>query len=179
MALRLFIWYNRNRHAILDKYGNKTGKTKERVKPMEMIEGEYYLMVDIWILNNQGEFLISKRVPTVNPEPDRWQPTCGCVIAGEDSISAALREVNEELGLVLSPKNSQLVKRYIAWDKAIIDVWLFRQDFLINEVVLQPTETNDAMWSTKDSIIQLINDDRFICYERVPYINELFLYCRL
>ena len=119
---------------ILDEFGNKTGKTGERGKPLN--QGEYYLIVDVWIINNQDEFLISKRVPTAKPEPNRWQPTCGNVVAGEDSISAALREAKEELGIMLNPENGEMIKRYIAWDNAIIDVWLFRQNVNIDEVVL-------------------------------------------
>ena len=164
---------------VLDKYGNKTGKVIERTKPMLMADGEYYLIVDVWILNSKGELLISKRVPTVEPEPNRWQPTCGCAIAGDDSISAALREVSEELGVILNPQNGELVKRYVAWDKAIIDVWLFWQDIDINEVVLQPKETDDVLWATSNLIMQLVESDKFLCRERVPYIKELFRICGL
>ena len=164
---------------ILDKHGNKTGKIKERTKPMKPAKGEYYLIVDVWILNAKGEFLISKRVPTADPEPNRWQPTCGCAVAGDDSLSAALREVNEELGITLDPKNGERVKRYIAWDKAIIDVWLFRQDVNIEEVVLQPNETDGVMWATSDFVAQLIGSDKFLCRERVPYVEELFQVCGL
>jgi len=157
---------------ILDEFGNKTGKTGERGK--ELNQGEYYLIVDVWIINSQGEFLLSKRVPTAEPEPNRWQPTTGNVVAGEDSISAAIREAEEELGIMLNPENGEMIKRYIAWADAIIDVWLFRQDININDVVLQPRETNDAMWATSEVIEQLIKNDEFLNSHRVPYINELF-----
>ena len=157
---------------ILDKYGNKTGKTIERGKPMG--QGEYFLIVDVWIMNNKGEFLISKRVPTTEPEPDKWQPTTGCAIAGEDSMSAALREVKEELGIMLNQENGKMLKRYIAWDNAIIDVWFFQQEVNINEVVLQPEETDDVLWATRDFIKQLIKNDRFLSVHRVPYLEELF-----
>ena len=112
---------------VLDKHGNKTGKIIERGKQL-LLKGEYFLIVDVWIMNNKGEFLISKRTPTTEPEPDKWQPTTGCAVAGDDSISAALREVKEELGITLNPENGKMIKRFIAWEKAIIDVWLFRQE---------------------------------------------------
>jgi len=162
---------------ILDEFGNKTGRTGERGKPLN--QGEYYLIVDVWVINNKNEFLISKRVPTAKVEPDRWQPTCGNAVAGEDSISAALREVKEELGIMLDPQNGEMIKRYTAWDDAIIDVWLFRQNVNINEVVFQLYETNDAMWATGGFIKRLLKDDKFLSSQRVPYIIELFQICGL
>jgi len=159
---------------VLDRDGNKTGKIIERISPMIMEPGEYFRIVDVWILNDQGEFLISKRVSTIKVEPNRWQPTMGLATAGDDSISAALREVKEELGIMLNPQNGEKVKSYIAWDRAIIDVWLFRQEIDIDDVVLQPNETNDVLWATKDRIRKLIENDKFLTCGRVPYIEELF-----
>ena len=163
---------------LLDIYDgdyNKTGKTAERGKPME--KGEYFLIVDVWIINSAGELLISKRTPETEPEPDKWQPTCGCAIAGDDSVSAALREVKEELGLALDPEKGRLVKRYKAWGCAFIDVWLFRQDVDINQVVLQPGETDDVMWAAGDYIKRLIASDKFLNAGRVPYLEEIFEIC--
>ena len=44
---------------ILDENGNITGRLHERGKPM--VEGDYHLVVHVWIMNHKGEFLISKR----------------------------------------------------------------------------------------------------------------------
>jgi len=157
---------------IRDRYGNKTGKIIERGKPLAF--DEFFLIVDIWIINQNGEFLVSKRAPTKEPEPDKWEPTCGCAISGEESKTAALREVKEELGIILNPQNGILFKRMIVWDNAIIDVWLFRQDVDIESIILQPDETDDVMWATKVSINQLIEKGDFLSDKRVPYINEIF-----
>jgi 8-oxo-dGTP pyrophosphatase MutT (NUDIX family) len=89
---------------ILDINGNKTGKITECKKPMVLEQGEYYRIVDVWIKNKENAFLISKRVPTAQPEPNRWQPTTGCAVVGDRSITAAIREVKEELGILLEKK---------------------------------------------------------------------------
>jgi len=47
---------------VLDKQGNKIDKTKERGEPL--IDGEYCRIVHVWIVNTNGEFLISKRTPS-------------------------------------------------------------------------------------------------------------------
>lgn len=160
---------------VLDKHGNKTGKIVERGTELE--QGEYRLIIDVWIINKNKEFLISKRIPTKHPEPDKWNPVCGSVIAGEDSISAALRETKEELGITLDTQHGRLIKRFTAWQTAIIDVWLFNQEVDINSVLLQEEETDEVMWATSDLIKQIVEKGNFISYGRIPYIDELFKIC--
>lgn len=159
---------------VYDKHGNKTGKMIERGKPMT--QGEYFLIVDVWIMNNKNEFLISKRTPTTEPEPNKWQPTTGCAVAGEDSLSAAIREVKEELGITLN-NNGIVKKRFIAWDQAIIDVWLFGQEVNINDVILQPNETDNVTWASCAFIQTLVENKQFLSSGRVPYLDELFRVC--
>jgi isopentenyldiphosphate isomerase len=160
---------------VLDEHGNKTGKIIER--GTELGQGEYRLVIDVWIINKNKEFLISKRIPTKQPEPGKWNPVCGSAIAGEDSVSAALIETKEELGITLNAQNGRLIKRFTAWQTAIIDVWLFDQEVDINNVVLQEEETDEVMWATGSMIKQIVEKDDFICYERIPYIDELFEIC--
>jgi len=126
-----------------------------------------------------NEFLISKRIPTKQPYPDKWNPVCGSVIAAEDSISAALRETEEELGIKLIRHNGKLIKRFSGWLNAIIDVWLFCQEVEINSVILQKEETDDVMWATSSLIKTIVEENGFISSERIPYIDELFKICGL
>jgi len=158
---------------IVDENGNKTGRLHERGTPMQ--NGEYHLSVSVWIINSEGKFLISKRMPTKN-FPGMWEPTGGSAIAGEDSLSAALRETKEELGITLDPKNGKLFRcdsyPHSSGDgAAYFNVWVFRQDIDISAVVLQPEETCDAIWASKEQIKQMISDKEFIAFS---YIDELF-----
>jgi len=160
---------------VLDEYGNKTGKTIERGQPLT--QGEYFLIVDVWIVNGNGEILISKRTSTANPDPDKWQPTCGCAVMGDDSITTALRETKEELGIALDPQNGKLFKRLkFSWN-AIVDVWLFYQNVDINTIVFQPDETVDAEWASGDKVRHLLAEGDFINNVRMPYIDELMGAC--
>ena len=112
---------------VLDENGNKTGRLRER-GPMK--KGEYHLVVNVWIMNDKGEFLISKRTPN-KPFPNLWECTGGSAITGDDSLVTAIKEVKEELGITLDPKNGQLFKRDIRHFEDgsgdFVDVWLFRQ----------------------------------------------------
>ena len=53
-------------------------------------------------------------------------------------------------------------------------MWLFRQEVDIDKVVLQKEETDDVMWATSNVVKQMMDNDEFISYERIPYADELF-----
>lgn len=54
---------------------------------------------------------------------------------------------------------------------AYIQVWLYKQEVAILSIVLQPKETCDAIWASKEQIQQMISDGNFINFS---YIDELF-----
>lgn len=161
---------------ILDENGNATGRVHERGKHMN--KGKHHLEVSVWIENDNGEYLISKRSPN-KTFPNMWECTGGNAVAGNDSLTTALKEVKEELGIVLEPQNGQILKHFLPCSTVgchgLIDVWLFRQNVDISTVILTPDETCNVMWASRDKIKQMIDDGIFIS-EWYPYIDELFCY---
>jgi len=166
---------------VLDENGNKIGRLHERGKPMKA--GEGHLVVQIWIMNSKREFLISKRSLGVGWWDGMWHTTGGCAIAGDDSLSATLRETKEELGVAINPKNGKLFKQYseprISDDGFVaLHVWIFRQEVDIESVTFQPDEICDVMWADKEQIRKMIDEGIFIPPEEAyPYIDELFDFC--
>ncbi|MBR6789502.1 MAG: NUDIX domain-containing protein [Oscillospiraceae bacterium] len=159
---------------IVDSEGRPTGRTMEKGAPMA--PGEYHLSVSVWIVNEKGEFLISKRASAKKAAPDMWETTGGSALAGEDALTAALREVREELGIDPDPAKGRIFLTY-TWPHsdgsgaAYIVVWIFRQDFDPAEITLQKEETSDARWASREELKKLIGEGRFIPY---TYIGELF-----
>ena len=102
-----------------------------------------------------------------------WESTGGSALAGDDSLTAALREVQEETGLMLDPDKGQVVmeRRGEKGDNYICDVWLFRQDFDLADVVLQEGETCDVMYASPEKIIQMAEEGNFVLQS---YMKELF-----
>lgn len=140
---------------IYDSSRRLTGRTVERGKPMAA--DEFHIAVQVWVRNSRGEWLISRRTPN-KPNPLKWEPSGGSVLAGEDSLSGAVREVREELGIQLDPKKGRLCFSY-RWgisfpgDSAgFMDVWLFEHDCPIEAVTLQEGETCGAMWVDTDTL---------------------------
>lgn len=160
---------------ILDENGNATGRLHERGTPMD--KGEYHLEVYVWIENDNGEYLISQRTPN-KTFPNMWECTGGNAIAGNDSLTTALKEVKEELGIVLEPQNGRLIQQRLPCStmecRGLIDVWLFRQNIDITTVILAPDETCGAMWASRDKINRMIDEGTFTAWGLFTYVDELF-----
>jgi len=159
---------------VLDENGSKTGRLHERGK--ELGFGVYHLVVYVWILDKEGNFLIAKRTPNKS-FPNMWGCVSGNAVAGDDSLTTALKEVREELGVELEIGNGEIFrqfKRFCQENKngAFVDVWIFRQEVDIATIEFQPDETCDAMWASKAKIMEMISAGIFIT-EWYPYIEEI------
>ncbi|WP_407268583.1 NUDIX hydrolase [Radiobacillus sp. PE A8.2] len=138
---------------VYDKDRNKTNKQHKRGTPLP--EGDYHIVVHVWIMNSDGQILITKRHPD-KPHPNLWECPGGSVLAGEDSLDGAIREVNEEIGITLSKLNGRLIKseRRDQYHD-FYDVWLFQQSFNLSETLLQQEEVTDIKWVTKAELDKL------------------------
>lgn len=133
--------------------------------------GYYHLTVHIWIKNSRGEFLITKRAPHKG-FPNMWECTGGSALFGDDSLTAALREVKEETGLTLSPENGRIAHSYRGHDY-FCDVWLFSEDHDLSEVVLCPDETTDKMLADSETIREMLADGTFIDYSYIDKVLDI------
>lgn len=149
---------------VYDKDRNKTDRTHVRENPLAV--GDYHIVVHIWIKNKLGKILLTKRHPD-KTYPHLWECPGGSILTGESSIDGAIREVMEEIGINLNRSNGTLIKserRDIFND--FYDVWLFKQDFKIEETLLQKDEVCDIKWVTKSEL-----DDMYASNCIVPTLN--------
>lgn len=151
---------------VYDGNRNLTGRLHRRGDPLE--EGEYHLVVEAWMRNSKGAFLLTKRSPNKG-FPNMWESTGGSALAGDDSLTAVLREVKEETGLTLDPQRGTLLMTVWRSD-SFKDVWLFRQDFDLADVILQPGETTDKMYADRETILRMYRAGEFVPQ---PYLEEL------
>lgn len=151
---------------VYDVNRNPTGRTHRRGD--FLAKGDYHLVVHVWMRNSKGQFLLTKRSPNKG-FPNMWETTGGSALAGDDSLTAALREVREETGLILKPENGTVALTYIGEDY-ITDVWLFHQDFALGDVRLLEGETCDVCCADKAQILRMKEDGVLVPYR---YIDEL------
>ena len=137
-------------------------------------KGEYHLVVFAWIINDKGEFIISRRQKG-KIFAGKWECTGGCALAGDSSIGAAVREVSEELGLTLDPSDGELFKRYKRnypqGACAICDVWVFRKNFELSDMTLQREEVSEARLVSPSELLTLFGSKPY--KRRYEYLPEL------
>lgn len=163
---------------IYDKNRQLTGKFKERGS--SLTDEEYRVVVQVWIKNSMGQWLISKRSKNKS-YPLKWEPTGGCVLSGENSLECAIREVREELGIELQPENGVFFATFRrekhSWENpGFLDVWVFEKDVSISDTLLQPSETCEAKWASSEEIVEMINSGEFIPVEGYPYYKDLLYF---
>ena len=151
---------------VYDAAGNKTGRVHRRAEPLR--PGDRHLCVHVWVQDPEGSFLITKRSARKSMA-GLWECTGGCVVAGEESLDAALREVREETGLRLDPKRAELL---LCWEGEffLCDVYRFRQDFSPGQITLQPGETDGAMLADAEAIRALAAAGKFV---NLPYLERV------
>ncbi len=151
-----------------------TGRTIARGQKMK--DDEYHLVVTAWILNREGKWLITKRSASKS-KPLKWEAPGGSVLAGEDSRQGVYREIKEEIGIDLS--GGELFKSFrrdiISWENpGFLDVWIFKMDFDLSDVVMQDEEVCDVKWASADEIIKMMENDEFVPMKEFPYYKEIF-----
>jgi len=130
--------------------------------------GCYHLIVNVWIQNAQGKFLISQRAADRPTHPLEWECVGGSVLKGEESLGGALREAAEEVGVQLDPRQGRLVYSITGREingvkhRDILDVWLFRYD---GPVILEnatEAEVAQTRWLSVDEIRDLYESGQMV-----------------
>ena len=120
---------------IYNSQGKKTGRKVPRGR-YALRAGEYHLVVHIWIISKNGEFLIQRRSEHKKLMPGEWAATGGAAVSGEDSFTAARRELFEELGISTDRETLKKLLR-IKRKNSFLDVWVTSCDLKSEELVLQ------------------------------------------
>ena len=152
---------------VVDKLGNRTGRVVTR--GTELASGEFYLVVHVWIRDENNNYLIQQRAYHLASSPGVWAVTVGYVLAGEDSIAGALREVKEELGIRLSTTQLKRFDRH-AMDNRVEDIWL--ADVLrsqMDEPILG-SEVAEYKWISAAELEQMANRGDFFRYS---YLGDI------
>lgn len=155
---------------LMDAEGNQTGRTIVRGERLQA--GQYHLVVHIWVVDEHGRLLIQKRAPWLRLMPNTWAATGGSAVAGEDSETAARRELAEELGLQTQSGELTCMGR-LRRRNSHCDLWLLRASPAVESLHLQREEVARAMWVSPERLMDMVSRRRFHNYGRA-YFRFLF-----
>lgn len=140
---------------LYDANGRKTGKKMRRGE--EVPSGMYHLGVHIWPVNSKGEFLIQQRSSTVQWKPNLWATTGGSAISGEDALTAARRELAEELGYQADSKELQQVA-CLRRTNSFCNVFMIPIDCPAEAFTLQKEEVSAVRWCSAQQLLSMVSD---------------------
>lgn len=90
-----------------------------------------------------------------------WEFTGGSVLAGETTKQAALRELEEELGVTAKEKDLSLLDVY-QYKNYFMDVYVAKMDVEPSSLVLQRSEVVDAKWVSHEELLQMIEEKQVV-----------------
>ena len=143
---------------IYDENRVATGRLHRRGTPWW--PGEYGLVVCVWVYDGYGRILLTRRAPEKS-FAGTWENSGGCAKAGEDSLTAIVRELAEETGIRAGAEEFELLAT-VRDRNAFYDHYCLRREVPLEDVVLQPGETDDARWATFEQVHELIREKK-IC----------------
>lgn len=142
----------------------KTGRTMVRGEPVP--EGFYRMVVHVCIFDPQGRMLIQQRQPFKKGWSNLWDISVGgSAVSGDTSRTAAERETREELGLEIDLAGIRPTMT-IHWERGFDDYYIVNRPVDLESLRLQPEEVQKVRWATEEEILEMIDDGRFIPYEK-------------
>lgn len=141
---------------------------RDHIRGEEIPPGYFHLVVHVWIRNSNGKYLISQRSADRPMHPLKWECVGGSVLKGEDSLTGALRETKEEVGLTLNPKHGKIVRSTIGRVvngvkfSDIVDVWLFSYDGPVSLELATTDEVAQSVWLDRKQIKELFDKGDFV-----------------
>ncbi len=143
---------------LYDKDRNLTGKKIYKGEPVP--EGNYIIVVLVYIQNSDGKFLIQKRSQRKN---GLYATTGGHPKSGEDSVQGIITEVKEEIGVDIKAEN---LVRYHGGrsdtEHVFFDDYYIKMNIEnINNLVLQKEEVESVHWFSAEEVTESMKNGTF------------------
>ena len=167
---------------VLDEHtGEKTGEiiSKNEAHKTGIWHGSIHVLI---VNNDKSKTLLQKRCAEKKLYPNTWDIAVGGHIsAGEDDITSAKRELEEELGL--NPEELKIEKVDRITEKLVnngvisneyVSIFIVYANIDINSITLQVEEVSEAKWCTKEELNKFIEDKVIIPHVReYEILNEI------
>ena len=171
---------------VLDENGIKTGETLPRSEIHK--KGLWHRIIVVAIINDKNEILIQQRSDNKDKNPGMWDiSVTGHLSAGQDSLSAATREISEEvsvsLGYTVEVKDFRFMfsfrkEEYVNenhYDRQFYDFFILRQKGLTSEnITFQESEVQAIKFVSVSEFNQMREKSIFV--DRKEVYDELSNY---
>jgi isopentenyldiphosphate isomerase len=140
-------------YEVLDDQGHKTGELLDK---SIVHKGQlWHEVVNVWILNANGDILMQLRAPGVELSPNVWDVTTGTHLRpGEAPMDAALRTLRNEFGIETTPEALKHLFNIQSANpmpggmlhKVFGHVYLLRHDTDLSTITYDREKISDLQW---------------------------------
>lgn len=170
---------------ICDESNNIIGKG---MKSVAHRDGLWHRAATIWIYNSKGEILLQLRAKNKELAPNLWDiSVAGHIGIGEDPLTAAIREVGEEIGLKIEKRDLQFsrIRKYSMNYKHIKNrefyyIYFLKYDKDPKELILQEEEVQEVKFFNPDKLEKELKEhpEKFVPHgtfwqETIKEINNM------
>ena len=139
---------------VVDQYGNFTGEIAERKKVHDLNLPHWEVVM--FVINDKKQILLQKRSSNKRYHPNKWALCAGLAISGESLEEAAVRELNEELGILIQEDELNLLEK----NSNLTRFYYFVSNKQDNEFEIQKEDISEVKWYDIDDFINMtVNKD--------------------
>lgn len=173
---------------VLDENGILTGEVATRKEVHA--NGLWHRVIIVAIINDKNEILLQQRSDDKEKNPGMWDiSAAGHVSAGQDSLSAAAREINEEVSVNLGRYVGVSDFRYMFCYRAaeeyangiiehqFYDFFILRQpDLTLEDVKFQESEVQAVKLCTMSELRQMIASGELVQRDAIYAALERYIF---
>ena len=169
---------------VLDGNGVRTGEIVSRKEVHE--KGLWHRIALVAIVNDDNEILMQQRSMSTWKFPGLWDLSVAShVQAGEDSISTAVRETNEEVGVQIEYKAKVKDFRFLTSfrnhhtmediiENQYYDLFILRRELKLDQLSYNDNEVMDTQWVDYTMLQRLLQENKL--HPRQEWIEEVVRY---
>ena len=147
-----------------DDHNDATGELVDR--NIVHTKGLWHHEILVIVINEKNEILLQKRSWKRKYYPGKWALCAGHVIEREREYTAAIRELEEELGLKVKKEDLNFIgihKKNDPTNKKFSYIYVVRTDMKIEDYIIQKEELSAVKYIPINKLIRLtkLNDKSF------------------
>ena len=137
----------------------------------------------VGLIDKSGRLLIQKRSMSKKGEPGKWDfSSAGHIEANESPIDTAIRETQEELGLLIKKEELLLLdtflikKKYDNGEKIshFTYLYLLKKDIDVKSLIFEKEEIDEIRFINKKEYLNLLENNYMV--DATPYCNKILEY---
>ncbi len=165
---------------IFTKTGEPSGEVK--LKSEAHKTGLYHASVHIWFYTKDRKILFQKRADDKDTFPGLWDVSvAGHIGTGEKPIDSAIREIEEEIGLLIPKEDLEFIGIYLAekipklglFDNEFHHIYLVKLRNSLDQLTLQKEEVSDIKLISINEITEVLQHPKK-AQNYVPHDQKYF-----